>query len=518
MKKTLALFAVLLFASVSLFSEQYQIIDAEYSVKGSGFSFLGKTRPYVLKQKFPLDKKKTFNSREELENYIKNYEETLISSRDFDSVTIDYESTVSENEVQEVRLIVDIVDSHHMLAVPLPKYTTENGASVKIKAKDTNFLGTLNTMNMSLDLGKNTAGDFIPELSFDFDYPFSIGNIDATFVNDYSLSYIVSNKEYKRGFEWDAKTGLQLSIPFEFLPLSLGIYQYVNGDLDYKYYEEEEESYFFKDNEDYLYFAEELTLGTSFKLTEFSNYTSLSYSPSIGIKWNWDGNGINNKNYSLASPTLSFSHSISNGKVNWNNNFRKGYNFSLSNSYSYTFIKNDLIPSVRFDAEYYFNYIANDQEYWNQYGICSRFHSFYYFEVPTNGTKKRDTESFDGRLRGVLGSNCGSYYSGFVLNLDLPHNVFTTDFKTQIINFNLQFSPFFDMAIYFDKNSEGSFNLYNNGYYCGGFEMLVNPLKWSSYTVRASLGIDLKGASHANNFLEAITNNMEIFIGIGLHY
>ena len=104
------------------------------------------------------------------------------------------------------------------------------------------------------------------------------------------------------------------------------------------------------------------------------------------------------------------------------------------------------------------------------------------------------------------------------MNLDLPHNVFTSEFATQIINFNLQFSPFFDMALYFDKNDDGSFNLYNNGYYCGGIEMLVNPVKWSSYTVRASLGIDLKGASHNNNFLEAITNNMEIFIGIGLHY
>ena len=103
MKKTLALLSVLLFAAVSLFSEQYRIIDAEYSVKGSGFSFLGKTRPYVLRQKFPLDKKKTFNSREELESYINNYEETLISSRDFESVTIDYESTVSENEVQSTQ-------------------------------------------------------------------------------------------------------------------------------------------------------------------------------------------------------------------------------------------------------------------------------------------------------------------------------------------------------------------------------------------------------------------------------
>ena len=107
---------------------------------------------------------------------------------------------------------------------------------------------------------------------------------------------------------------------------------------------------------------------------------------------------------------------------------------------------------------------------------------------------------------------------GFVMNLDFPHNVFTSEFATQIINFNLQMSPFFDMAIAYDKDCGRSFNLYDDGYYSAGLEFLVYPLKWSSITVRASLGIDLKGAAKDANFLQAISNNKEIFIGIGLQY
>ena len=55
---------------------------------------------------------------------------------------------------------------------------------------------------------------------------------------------------------------------------------------------------------------------------------------------------------------------------------------------------------------------------------------------------------------------------------------------------------------------------FDDGYYCAGFEFLVYPLKWSSFTVRASVGIDLS----RNIFVEGIKNNKEIFIGLGLEY
>ena len=527
MKKKLLFISVILSAAFSLFSEQYRIIGADYAVQGSGFKFLGTTRPYVLKQTYPVDTKKIFDDQTSLESYISNYEQSLINSRDFDSVDVTYETSLNEeSEINEVTIKVSLVDSHHMLIVPYPKYSSDSGASLKLKARDSNFLGTLHTMNTTLNLKlvpeENDNGDetytFVPTLSFDYDYPFSIGNVNATFINDYSLSYVVSDEAYKRGFEWDTKTGLSLSIPFELLPLNIGLYQYTGGDLDYKYYEEDESSYKYKNNEDYYYFSEELSVGTSFKLAEFSNYTTLSYSPSIGIKWHWDPDGINKDNGSLTSPTLSFSHSISNGKVNWNDNMRKGYSLSLSNSYSYNFQRMDLNPSVTLNGQFFWNYEANDQDYWNRYGIASKLHAFYYFEVPTNKYTKQGSESFHDDLRGVLSRNCGSYPAGLVLNLDLPHNVFTSDFTTQLINFNLQIAPFFDMAIFYDNNQSENFNMYNNGFYCGGVEFLVYPVKWSSITGRVSLGVDLKGAAQEHNFLEGISKNKEIFIGIGLQY
>ena len=152
MKKTAVLLSFLILFSSSIFSERYKVIDANYQVQGAGFSFLGATKPSVLRQKFPIDKKKTFDSLEELEKYVHNYEQNLVSSRDFDSVKVEYETSLSdtssnEEKINDVILKVELVDTHHFLVVPYPKYSSDTGASLKLKARDSNFLGTLNTMN-----------------------------------------------------------------------------------------------------------------------------------------------------------------------------------------------------------------------------------------------------------------------------------------------------------------------------------------------------------------------------------
>ena len=69
------------------------------------------------------------------------------------------------------------------------------------------------------------------------------------------------------------------------------------------------------------------------------------------------------------------------------------------------------------------------------------------------------------------------------------------------------------MALVYDRKTERLF-AFEDGYYCAGIELLVYPLKWSSVTVRASLGVDLR----SNLFVEGLMKNKEIFIGLGLQY
>ena len=387
--------------------------------------------------------------------------------------------------------------------MPYPKYSSNSGLTLKLKAKDTNFFGSLNTMNTELNIqAKNN--ELKSGFSFSFDAPFSVGIFDATFVNDYSVNYVL--KDGKSDIEWDTETGFSFSHSFGRFGISFGIYQYTYKDIDYQEYDDE------------IYFREKLSVGFPITLVSLSNFTNITYSPSVGITWNWDYNGINPDNDSLSGPTLSFSHSISNSKVTWNNNFRKGYDLSISNDFDYNFQRGDVNPSVQFDAYFFYNYKVSDQEIWDRFGICSKLQVFHYFDMPGNTYKYG--KKIGDYLRGILddsffGNEKPEYTtsSGIVLNLDLPHHVFTAEFPKEILNFDFQFSPFFDMALVYNRQTGKVFS-FEEGYYCAGFEFLVYPLKWSSVTVRASLGVDLK----SNLFVEGLMKNKEIYIGLGLQY
>ena len=502
--KKLLLLPLLVFLPFILFSEAYKIKNAEYDIQGAGFKFMGKTREYPLKRYYPLDTKKTFESREALENYIKNYRQSLESSRYFDEITITYEAVQSETEnIYDVVLLIALQDTHHLIIMPYPKYSSNSGLSLKIKAKDTNFFGSLNTMNADFNMSYNDK-TFKPGFNFNFNYPFNIGPFDASFVNDYTLNYAITDDYH--GFEWDTETGIDVSLPFNRFSLSMGFSQFTHRNFSYKEYGDE------------IYFSERFNLGFPVTIATLSNFTTITYSPSAGITWNWDFDGINPENDSLSGPEVSFSHSLSNGKITWNNNFRKGYKLSISNSYNYNIQRQDVVPSVNFKGQYFWNYEANDGDIWNRFGICSNLYVFHYFDLPTNTYKYGS--AIGDYLRGILDNSYfgndkpyGTASTGIVLNLDLPHNVFTAYFPKEILNFNLQFSPFFDMALVYDRNKDRYFN-FEDGYYCAGFEFLVFPLKWSSITVRASLGVDLS----KNIFVEGLKNNKEIFIGVGLQY
>ena len=143
MKKLFALVLIISSIAFLAFSDQYRIKDVEYTTVGAGFKFLGKTKPSSIRQKFPVEKKKIFDSQEALENYIKNYQNELESSRNFETVEINY--TISFNDasdINEVSLTIHIQDSHHLVVAPYPKYKTGDGATLKLIAKDTNFLGS----------------------------------------------------------------------------------------------------------------------------------------------------------------------------------------------------------------------------------------------------------------------------------------------------------------------------------------------------------------------------------------
>lgn len=501
------------------FAQQYKINNVDYNIEGSGLKILGKTSPAILERNIPIDKTLVFESEDELLKYLEDYEQKLANTRAFDSFLVEYfiKEEISEDNILPVELLVSIKDSIHMLALPYFKYDSNVGTQLKLKAKDTNFIGTMNTMSADILLeiqqdDINSQVKIAPGLNFKYDFPFKMGPFNSTWINNYGILYIIEEDF----FEWDAKTGLNLELPFNFLTWNLELYQYFNRNYSYYNYGDD------------LYFNEEARLSTTLKLYDFKSIGKLNYTPYMGINFYWDNDGINKLNTDLSGPTLSIGHSLSTSKINWNNNFRTGSSLILSNTYSYNFQRNILYPYLSFEALLYKAFVLTDKPFFNTIALNS---NLYYFDYLINYNKEpyinylaEDGSRIGGRLRGIRDEQrvCKTT-SAFVFNFDFPVRLFTINFEKSIFRFfscDVQLSPFFDMALTYNKATDKWYNL-KDGLYSAGFEVLVYPQKWSSFTVRAMAGLDIGRLLLKNNLNSSWREDVspyEFSIGIGLHY
>lgn len=490
------------------FSQNYKITDYKIDITGN---FWGTTKESSLLSNYPIDTKKIF-SYQELYEYVNNYKQKLINTRLFNDVSVTYDilETEDNDDYDSVKLNISFSDSNHLLAVPYPKLSSNDGFTLKIKAKDTNFIGSMNTMNCDLNINIDN-GDFSPGFNFSYNHPFNFAGTQLNWVNDYSLAYTIGDKIPN----FTAITGIEYIKSYESFSYNLSVLQYIQNNNDYLAFD------------DNLYFTEEVAFSTPITMRKLKNYTNLYYKPFIKLSYNWDFDGINEYNQSLYSPILTFGHSISNANVNWTGNFRSGYSYQVANNYKYNLNNNDFYPSLEFDAAYYYHFKNKNEKYLNEFGFYTNFYSFIniaHFLDPELNTFKYG-ESLGSRLRGKRdsddlgfeGSNTAPM--GFALNIDLPHRIFETNFSHDLFNFEMHIVPFMDVGMYAYEGSRKP--SIKDGIYCAGCEILIFPKKYSSFTVRASLGIDaMKALKDEGGIKKGITSksNYEWFIGIGTQY
>lgn len=525
-KSRIFIFVLYCILNSLLFSQKYQITNVEYDIKKSSIlGFTGKTRPYALENNVSVDKNKIFETKEELDEYLKDYETRLYNTKAFDSIEVITNFSESENEerIIFVNLQVNLQDTIHILAVPYPKYNSNSGFELKLKAKDTNFLGSLNTMSSDFNFAVEQEDEFSEKdikagISFAFDNPFKMGIFDATWVNDYSFDYNFTQKTP----EWDAKTGLKLELPLEKLSYILEFNQYFIKDNDYKSYDDE------------IYFTEEAVFSVPIKLFKIKNWADVEYKPYLSALFNWDFNTINQENNDLSSPTLTLGHSISTKRINWNKDFRKGISVELLNSYSYNFQRRDFYPYIKADFSGFMNFsILEDKNFFSKIGITNHTQIFHYFNNPNSSNFYsneigeylrgiRDNQYYKNQISSD-DTNALRTSTALVINIDFPIHIFTTNFTSNFLsyfNFDFQLSPFFDFALMYNRLKNEWF-LPEDGFYSAGIEVLVYPLKWAGFTVRGSIGFDI-GRILLSDFIDTSwrddVSKWEISFGVGLHY
>lgn len=510
--KKFALLAVVIFALLSpLFAYSYKINKVTYDIKGM-------TKAYAVDRSVKVDKETIFPDEESFATYIKDYKQRLENTRMFDEVIVEYTTTPSD-EVEGLYL-ADITatldDSFHFIGAPYPKYNSNSGFEFKLKLKDTNFFGTMQTMgsdiNFSLKVDdddksmKRLIGDMGLTVGFNFifDFPFKLFLLDATWTNDYAISYTVGHSSP----EWTAATGLNFFVPLGTLTrLNFSFTQKFTRNFDYKKYGDD------------IYFTELATMSLPVTIHKFENWGDVTYTPYVSGTYYWDFNGINKSNSDLTGPRFTIGQTISTARIDWKNNFRTGVSISTTQSFTYNIQKEELAPKFSAELKAFkgFKYAG--------------FYSDIYFFIGAN-----TTENIGSRLRGIRDSQYFSSSSGhsgskacdttgaFVVNLDLPIHIFSTHFKKNRIlrklNFEVQLSPFIDFALHNNKATGTTFSI-KDGFYAAGMEVVLHLESWKSIQVRGSFGVDV-GRMLLKKWLNTnwrdTVSKYELSFGIGLHY
>lgn len=552
MKKFLA-FIFCLFALKNAFSASYVIKDAKYNIIGS-------TREYALKTKVPIDFKREFKDEDELLKYIADIKKQIENTRNFDSVDVDFSisalpeeikdkkedetnfeteaenktaenENTTKNEKYDVTLNITVDDSFHIIATPYPKYSSGDSLTLSLKAKDTNFLGSMETLtadgNFKVELDENDNPDkYSVGIGFDFETPFQLGKLDAVWGNEVDFSYTFGESTP----EWGIDTSLELTKKFKKVSFVTKFSQIFNRDLDYEEEELNGETVHYGDG---TYFGEQVDFSIPITIQEIDNWGKIYYTPFFNGTYYWDFDGISNENEDLRGPSISFGQKISTGRVNWIENFRNGLEASITSSFGYNFSVYDFIPSISGELKAY--------KAFKHFAFCTDIYGF---------AIMHGTYSFGDRLRGI---RTDQYFddevydknpdlsktdkatkstAGLIVNIDLPIRICRIYWDqipvikkikfVKYFNLELQLSPFVDFALFHNEAADSTFNL-KDGFLSGGLEAIVYPLRWKGIQVRGSLGIDLsrkmpKASKFFNQDWRDNAKSYEISIGLGLHY
>jgi hypothetical protein len=516
MKYKLIILFMLFFFSFNLYGQENEINeetdegteqliseedDTIYVINSFDFNIKGFTRPYALIRKGELYTGTELQGIAALEEYIKDKTQILYNERVLESVSIDY--TIAEEREDgkfPVDLTINTKDTWNIVAIPRPRYSTNYGFDLTLKARDYNFLGTMSPLRIDLGYIYDEEGKTSVLFMLDSNIPFRLFDLDwgLKFVHD-----VLYRHDTEQPYYYKNTTGLYVDIPVGLTTITVGFDETFNvneenSDIDKPIYGNFQEGLFMTSSP---YVSWKIPTGL-----EVGPYGELTFTPRLSAfffhefpKWPLDD--------LRRGPSMTLNYDLGFDRVDWIVNFKKGLDVKINNSFSYNFFnkKNNTQPwSINYSISGKGHFIITDF-----FGISTRL-LYRQWIFHDNGY----TEAGDA-LRGILNKNV-SADNMLSLNLDLPVRVlrFTPSVwldkpKLRLINFDLHLSPIFDFALYTDPRKDVDFS-FKNSLVTGGMEVIVFPEFFRSLFLVVSFGWNLRDFS--------LKENYEIFIGTEFHY
>lgn len=501
----LVLLAALLFFPLQLAVAQSTDETAVYYIHSVRYQIQGITTAYALQRAMDLHGGELIQGKEALKVFVQDKLQLLLNQRVLEDATIDYWLLDPDADGRvPVDLTVSVKDTWNLIALPYFKYDSNTGLELSVKARDFNFLGTMEPLKLdlgytidpdTLNSGSLGRGTFFMDL--ESKTPFVMARHDANFIFNHYLA--VSNQF---GFEYLNTTGLTIDFPYRGTVFTVGAFQgiSVNEEELYQYkplYGDRYPGYWYLSN----WLTAAWTIPTGFRL---GNIGMVQYVPSLEFRYNYKFDGdIGDERH---GPTTTVAQSLDVGRFDWVGNYRRGFlgHLEVSNEYNLFFGSWD--NAITGFAILY--HPVSDF-----FGPSFRLIGNYYFGKP---------DYLAGLpLRGILDKSIVAQY-GLYFNADFPFRLIQfvpsqwfKNRKYAFFDFEQQWGPFIDMALLNDPVHGTSFSL-NDMFVTGGLEVVTFPLFMRSFYIRISVGLDLRAAISEKTIPQG--DHREIYVGLGHHY
>jgi len=470
-----------------------------YVIRSIEYRIAGKTKETALERAGEFRKGERFTGQEALNTYTADKLQVLYNIRALDGEKSSVVYTLGEAEEDgavPVYLEVSVADSSNFIVLPEPKYDSNSGFTLSLKAREYNFLGSLSPFKFDLvwesDDKDRTSIGFLLDLVL----PFRAFSLDWNFFAFNEFKYYLSDDPvYNK-----SALGIAAEIPVSFTTLIPGFEQgFVLHEENTKKNTFETEQY----HDWYLYSKLYLDwkIPTPLRVGRFGQVV---YTPGVYGIINYQFGG--DVGAYRRGPSAGINQSLDFGRIDWTENFRQGLVVSLASNNEYNVYHQDWIHSVGIQAEGHIR-IAKF------FGISGRliytrwFNDFYEYGGDVIRGYKDDELDATQRLS---------------LNLDFPFRLFRfvpsqwfDNRKLRYFDFEQHWSPFVDLMLIDTIDKDYAFKP-EDIIPTIGLEIITFSLNWRSFYIRASAGWNIREWARTGSPPSGI--HREIYVGLGHYY
>ena len=485
------------------------IYVAIYVIAEIEFAIDGRSRPFALMNHGEFIKGRRISGSDNLQAYLALKRQLLLNQRILETVDIEYVlGEAQEDGAIPVSLLVRVQDARNLIILPAPQYSTSDGLSLGLWLRDYNFLGSMSALGADFNY-RQRGNDRSFNFSIESNTPFYAAGLTWSVLFNHYFDHTVGLP-----FFYHNITGIAVQLPWRTTTFTVGLHQHL-------VFNEEpgpESALIYGITDTYRpYGGTALFVSHRIPLGQERAAGQLTYTPRISGRINYPTGDMDE----VRTPSVTVSHALEFGRVNWVGNYRQGLWASVGNAYTWHFNRTDAPFRIMVDGSITLHQIITDflgfstrlgyRQKWQWSDVMNAGSGGWipYFDAGNMIRGIPDASLWRNQESGLQADRVLS------LNVDLPIRVM--DFepsrwlnsqRLRLFDFQMHFSPFMDFALL--QGPDNDFNL-QDMITTAGFELIFFSGFFRNLQIRASVGYNL------DNF-RGMARWDEIFIGTSFHY